>query len=187
MNFFGLCQMRPSGMHQVAIRIGSMDLLAHHLLYAIHLERGQEFTIRHRFDTVLISAYADEFLHMRIPGRHVFIPDRPGNAIAKPFRIDKFIFTPSLAGASPGEGLPSYLVSPYPFKRLFLNIRMVLVLYEKMGGAFINPVALAYEWVVLQILRGHPEPVPEFPWRHVSGRIILDMDDVPPAFQDEGL
>src|SRR5580658_10429438 len=185
MDLFWLRQMRPSGMHQMSIWIGGVDLPAHHVLNTIHLEWWQEFTVGHRLETVFAPAYANKFLHMRIPGGYVIIPDRPGDAITKTFGVDEFIFTPSLTGASPGKRLPTYLVSPYPFERLFLNIRMILVPDKKMRSRFINPVRLADERVVLQILSRHPEPVPEFPRCHIGSGIILDVRHVSASLKDK--
>src|SRR3569833_129370 len=104
-------EMRPAGMYQVAVFIILTDLFADHFLYAVHFEWWQKLTVRHRFYTILIAANANESLYERIPGSYIIIPDWPGNAVTKLFRVLEFVFAPALAGTPPGKRFAANLVA----------------------------------------------------------------------------
>jgi hypothetical protein len=63
---------------------------------------------------------------------------------------------------------------------------MILILHKKMGIVFTESRCLADQGIVFQKFGRHPQPVFEFPWRHIGSWVIFDMPYVAAAFQHEG-
>src|SRR5690349_13098194 len=152
MNFSRLCEVRPSCVNEVAIFIINRDSVSNFCFCTIEIERREKFSVGHRFNSITSATHANEFFYVRIPGCHVFIPNRPIKAISKPCGTIKFKIAPSLTRSSPGERLASYLVTTNPIEWLFLDIRMVLILDKKMRGIVTKSCRFADQRIFFEVL-----------------------------------
>src|SRR5438105_15803574 len=81
-----------------------------------------------------IPAYADELLNVRIPRRDIVVGDRPVHAVTQLLGRNELVLAPPLAGTSPYDRFPAYLITADPVERLGLDVRVVAVLDAKKHG-----------------------------------------------------
>src|SRR5699024_6271604 len=96
-----------------------------------------------------------KFLYVRIPWGNIAVPDWPvdGNPfICIGLEVE---IAPALRPPSPGQRFPTNLVSPYPVKRFFLYIGMLIIFYKKVLGCLVECVTTAYNWIFILHLSGH--------------------------------
>ena len=187
MNRIRLGQVRPSSLNDVTIAVMCVELVAHLLLRAVEVEWREELAVRHRLEVVRVPADADEFLDVRVPRRDVVVGDRPVHPVALTFGRGELVFAPALAGAPPDQRLAADLISADPVERFLLDVRMVCILYEKMGRVFAVAGRFADERIVVDHLPRQGAAMRQLPGHQVRRRIVLDVLDVAPALEDERL
>src|SRR2546423_15558081 len=99
-----------------------------------------------------VSADADEFLDVRVPGGDIVVRDRPVHPVSQLLGRDELVLAPALTRAAPDDGLAAHLITTDPVERPLLDVRMATVLDEEMHGVLAITGRLAEQRGVL----GHP-------------------------------
>ena len=156
-------------------------------LNTTHIKWRQVIAIRHRFQAIFITANARKFLDMRIPWCDISITNGPVDRVPVPLGCRKLKIAPALASPAPHNGFAANLVSPYPIKRLFLDVRMFGVFDKKMVGILAIGITATDHRVFFSHCQCLLLVVLKFPWALCCCRVIFDMFDIAPALQYECL
>src|SRR2546423_4051306 len=99
-----------------------------------------------------VSADADEFLDVRVPGGDIVVRDRPVHPVSQLLGRDELVLAPALTRAAPDDGLAAHLITTDPIERPLLDVRMVTILDEEMHGVFAVTGCLADQRIVFENL-----------------------------------
>src|SRR5690349_6255541 len=132
-----------------------------------------------------VSADTDKSLDVRVPRSHIVVGNRPVHPVTEFLRRDELVLAPPLTRATPDDRLAAHLIAADPVERLLLDVWMVAVLDEEMHGVFAVTRRFADQRIFLEDLTRCRAAVWQLPRVQVHGRIVLDVDHVATAFEDQ--
>jgi len=156
-------------------------------LDAVEVEGRKVFAVGHCLESIAVAAHSDEFLDVGVPWRDVVVTYRPVNPVPLSLGRREFVFAPALAGAPPDDRFAADLVAADPVERLLLHVRVITILHEEVGGVFAITRGLADERIFLELLTRHCAAMRELPRVEIHGGVVLDVDYVAPALENERL
>src|SRR6476469_2010959 len=156
-------------------------------LGAVEVERRQKLAVGHCLEMVGVAANSDELLDVGVPRRDIVVGDRPVHPVAELLRRDELVLAPALARTAPDDRLAADLVAADPVERFGLHVGVIAVLDEEVHGVFAVARGLADERIFLDDLARKRAALRKLPRIEIHRGVVLDVDYVAPALEDEGL
>ena len=163
----------------------------HHRVFEVYFGRQhghgrQEIAVGNHVPTFFLTTDAHKFFDVAVPGRDVFIAQRPIDADTF-FGVGfKIMLTPAVGLATPVHGFTPGMVSTNPVERPFFDEGVLLVVGEK-GASFL--VGKGAETVIRPVffrrVDRHFAAVFKIPGIFVGGVVIYRVFDFPAALQHE--
>ena len=134
------------------------------------------------WDSIVVAADAHKLFNLSIKRGKVLIGNGPFDGVSIALWCVKFMLAPTLRLPCPNQGFSTYLVSTYPIKRLFLNVRMLLIFNKKLLRSRIIGITFTNDWICFSLR--YLISMGKFP-RILHGRwVILYMLHIAPSFKN---